>query len=242
VDNVLAIIPARGGSKGLPNKNIRPLAGHPLISYSIHAALQSSLINRVIVSTDSEDIAKAAKEYGAELPFLRPAQYAQDLSTDFEVFLHALTWLKENEGYVPDFVVQLRPTSPIRIVTEIDICIEKLKNSAADSLRIVTSSPCTPYKMWTIADGSDIMEPLLKLDGVKEPFNQPRQKLPRIYWQVGALDVIRASCITEKKSMSGDTILSHVIPNELSVDIDNLGDFMNAEEVIKATPGAVKFN
>ncbi len=111
---ILAIIPARGGSKGLKNKNILPLLGHPLIAYSIKASLDSKRINRVIVSTDSKEIAVVAKQYGAEVPFMRPAEIAQDMSTDMEMFLHALGWLKKNEDYVPDIIVHLRPTSPVR--------------------------------------------------------------------------------------------------------------------------------
>lgn len=229
---VLAIIPARGGSKGLKNKNILPLLGHPLIAYSIRAGLESKKINRVIVSTDSSEIASVAKQYGAEIPFLRPAAYAQDMSTDMEVFVHALDWLKTNEGYVPDILVQLRPTSPVRNVEEIDACIEKLLSSQADSLRIVTPAPCTPYKMWSVDEITGVMEPLLKLDAVKEPYNEPRQRLPKVYWQVGTLDVIRTSTITEKLSLSGDVILSHIIPNELSVDIDDISGFKKAEQVI----------
>ena len=111
---ILAIIPARGGSKSIPRKNIRPLAGHPLIAYSIAAGRQSRLVTRTIVSTDDEEIAAVARQYGAETPFLRPAEFAQDNTTDFPVFTHALGWLKEHEGYQPDIIVQLRPTSPIR--------------------------------------------------------------------------------------------------------------------------------
>ncbi len=111
---ILALIPARGGSKGIPRKNIRSFAGYPLIAWSIAAAKQSELVTRVIVSTDDEEIAAVARECGAETPFLRPAEFAQDNTTDLPVFEHALQWLEENEGYQPEIVVQLRPTSPIR--------------------------------------------------------------------------------------------------------------------------------
>ncbi len=112
--DILAIIPARGGSKGIPRKNIRNFVGYPLIAYSIAASLQSELVTRTIVSTDDEEIAAVAREYGAETPFLRPAVFAEDNTTDLPVFEHALNWLVENEDYHPDVVVQLRPTSPIR--------------------------------------------------------------------------------------------------------------------------------
>ena len=111
---VLAIIPARGGSKGIPRKNIRPFAGYPLIAYSIAAGLQAKTVTRVIVTTDDDEIAEVARSYGAETPFLRPAELAQDLTTDLPVFQHALNWLASHEDYHPDVIVHLRPTSPVR--------------------------------------------------------------------------------------------------------------------------------
>ena len=129
---VLAIIPARGGSKGIPRKNIRPFSGSPLIAWSIAAARQSQAVTRVIVSTDDEQIAAVAREWGAEAPFLRPAEFAQDQTTDLPVFQHALGWLVENESYHPDVVVQLRPTSPIRPAGYVD-----------DAVRILLEHPDT---------------------------------------------------------------------------------------------------
>ena len=238
---VIAIIPARGGSKGLPNKNILPLLGHPLIAYSIKAALDSKLITKVIVSTDSQAIADVALQYGAEVPFLRPAEFAQDLSTDLDVFLHALNWLKENQNYTPDFVVQLRPTSPIRKAELIDSCIQKLADSSAESLRIVTPSPITPYKMWRIEDENQPMIPLLSVEGTDEPYNEPRQRLPKTFWQIGTLDVIRPELILEKKSMTGKKIMPHIVGNEWAIDIDEMSSFVKAAEVI-VSDNFVKFN
>lgn len=240
MSEILAIIPARGGSKGLPDKNILPLANHPLIAYSVEAALQSKLINRVIVSTDSTKIAEIAHQYGAEIPFIRPSEFAQDMSTDLEVFAHALRWLKENENYEPDFVVQLRPTSPVRTVTIIDECINRLIHSDADSLRIVTESPITPYKMWSIPDVDGYMQPLLPTPGIDEPFNQPRQKLPKTYWQIGFLDVIRTKTIWNG-SMSGKKILPFIVPNDYAIDIDDIKSFIQAEQKIAENEQYVQF-
>lgn len=131
---VLALIPARGGSKGIPRKNLRDFAGAPLIAYSIAAALQAELVTRVIVSTDDSEIAEVARAWGAETPFVRPAQFAQDDSTDLPVFEHALQWLRENEGYQPEIVIQLRPTSPIRPVGLLD-----------DGFARVRISPIAPW-------------------------------------------------------------------------------------------------
>jgi len=239
---ILAIIPARGGSKGLPGKNLRHLLGHPLIAYSILAAKESKLVTRTIVSTDDEAIANVAKQYGAELPFMRPAEFAQDLSTDFEVFTHALDWLKTNENYIPDFVVQLRPTSPVRIAGMIDICIQKMiEDKDADSLRIITPSPITPYKMWVADEQGETMKPLMELPDVPEFYNQPRQKLPKVYWQIGALDVIKTSVITKQKLMSGKNILPHIVDPLYAVDIDDISSFDKAAEVI-SNNDCIKFN
>ena len=232
---ILAIIPARAGSKGLPGKNILPLNGHPLLAYSVAAGIQTPEITRVICSTDSEDIAKVARDYGAETPFLRPLQIAQDYSNDIEVFSHALEWLEANEGYVPDIVVQLRPTSPIRLVSDIQNAIHSLANdSSVDSVRAISEPLTTPYKMWTI-NKEEILHPLLSLQGNPEPYNSARQELPEIWAQTGTLEVIKTSSIKHKKSMTGDKILGLKIDSDAYVDIDTLNSFLLAELVLKNT-------
>ena len=241
MSEILAIIPARGGSKGLPDKNILPLLNHPLITYSIKAALDAKKITRVIVSTDSEKIADISLKYGAEVPFVRPAEFAQDWSTDLEVFKHSLTWLKQYENYVPDLVVQLRPTSPFRKIELIDECIDRLIMSDADSLRIITQAPISPYKMWTLSEENPYMKPLLTVEGLKEAYNEPRQRLPKVYWQIGTLDVIRTCIITENNSMSGNKILPYLVEPVFAVDIDDLQSFKKAEEVI-LNNNCVKFD
>jgi N-acylneuraminate cytidylyltransferase len=237
----LAIVPARGGSKGLVNKNILPLLGHPLISYSIKAALESKLINRVIVSTDSNIIAENSLKYGAEVPFMRPNELAQDGSLDIDVFIHALTWLKDNEGYSPDFVVQLRPTSTVRKVDMIDDSIQKFIISNFDSLRVVTQSPISPFKMWKIDSDNQSLMPLLTVENIKEPYNAPRQSLPKTYWQIGTLDVIRPEIILGKKSMTGSRILPVIVSSDFAVDIDDMESFVIASKIIKSS-NYVQFN
>ena len=229
---ILAIIPARGGSKGLPGKNIRPLLDHPLISYSILAAKKSPSITRIIVSTDDEEIASIAKAYGAEVPVLRPSQYAADLSTDFEVINHMIEWLKHNDNYQPDLVAFLRPTSPIRSIHHIEKSINKIIFSDCDSLRIVTDAPLTPYKMWTINNFDSNMIPLINDFNIDEPFNQPRQKLPKKYWQIGYLDLIKLKTIIKKNSVSGNRILPFYVDIDYAIDIDTLEDFQMAEKSI----------
>ena len=228
---VLAIIPARGGSKSIPRKNIELFLGYPLIAYSIAAAKQSKLVSRVIVSTDDEEIASIAREFGAETPFIRPAELAQDETLDLPVFTHALEWLDKNESYQPDLLVQLRPTSPLRPPALIDQAIEAmLAHPEADSVRGVVSAGQNPHKMWRLnEDGS--MQALLSVDGVKEAYNAPRQALPSIYWQTGHIDVIRRSTIQEKDSMSGNHIWPIHIDAAYAVDIDTLSDLGRAEAI-----------
>ena len=227
---VLAIIPARGGSKGLPGKNVRPLAGHPLAAYSIAAAKQSDLVDRIICSTDSPEIADIAEKYGAEVPFLRPAELAQDDSPDIDAFQHLIEKLQNDEGYRPDIIVQLRPTSPIRLPGQVDQGIQLLiDNPSTDSVRGVTLTPATPYKMWRI--GNEVLTPLLTIPGVPEPFNMPRQSLPEVWWQTGTLDIMRTSVI-ESGSMTGSEIRPFIVEPEHAIDIDHIESFARAERVI----------
>jgi YrbI family 3-deoxy-D-manno-octulosonate 8-phosphate phosphatase len=230
---VLAIIPARGGSKGIPHKNIRDFAGYPLIAYSIAAGLQSELVTRTIVSTDDEAIAAAARECGAETPFLRPAEFAQDATLDLPVFEHALAWLAEHEDYHPDVVVQLRPTSPIRPVGLVDAAVRLLlEHPEADSVRGVVPAGQNPHKMWRVStDGR--MQPLLQVEGVAEPYNAPRQSLPPVFWQTGHIDAIRPETILQKGSMSGDVILSLPVDPRCAVDIDTLSDWRRGEWLVR---------
>lgn len=230
---VLAIIPARGGSKGIPRKNIRDFAGYPLIAWSIVAGLKSELVTRVIVSTDDEEIAAVARAWGAETPFLRPAEFAQDKTTDLPVFEHALKWLAENENYHPDVVVQLRPTSPIRPVGLVDDAVRiLLQNTDADSVRGVVPAGQNPHKMWRLPSGENgPMQNLLAVDGIEEPYNAPRQILPDVYWQTGHIDAIRPAAILNG-SMSGKTIYPLLIDPDFTVDIDNLRDWARYEWLV----------
>jgi len=230
---VLAIIPARGGSKGIPHKNIRLFAGHPLIAYSIMAARQAETVTRVIVSTDDPQIAEAAREYGAEVPFMRPDELAQDSTLDLPVFQHALAWLIANEAYAPEVVVHLRPTSPVRPVGLVDEAVRLLlTNPEADSVRGVVPAGQNPHKMWRIDLKSGQMRNLLDVPGLAEPYNAPRQALPPVFWQTGHIDAIRPATILEKESMSGEVILPVKIDPRYTVDIDGPSDWQRAEWLV----------
>jgi YrbI family 3-deoxy-D-manno-octulosonate 8-phosphate phosphatase len=230
---ILALIPARGGSKGIPRKNIRKFAGYPLIVWSIAAAKQASCLTRVVVSTDDEEIATVAREYGAEAPFLRPLELAQDTTTDLPVFEHALVWLEENENYKPDIVIQLRPTSPIRPKDCVDKAVNiLLDHTDADCVRGVVPAGQNPYKMWHFTGEDQPLKPLLEVEGITEPYNAPRQLLPSVYWQTGHIDVIRVSTIKHKKSLTGDVIYPLIIDPRYTIDIDNLSDWAKYEALV----------
>lgn len=229
-DAVLAIVPARGGSKGLPGKNVRTLAGHPLIAWSIAAAQAAPSVGRVICSTDDAEIAEVARCYGADLPFTRPSEFATDSATDLDVFNHALEWLDAHEGYHPELVVQLRPTTPFRDPAWIDAAVAVMRSDPAITcVRSVAPAPHTPYKMWRCTDeSSNRLSPLLELPGCPESFNMPRQALPQVLWHTGQLDVIRADTIRDG-SMTGKVIHALNVPADRAVDIDTLNDFRLAE-------------
>jgi N-acylneuraminate cytidylyltransferase len=230
---VLAIIPARGGSKGVPGKNIRPLAGKPLIRHTVDEAKKVSLIDRIVVTTDSHEIADAVGEPSL-VPFMRPTELAGDATPDLPVFQHALNWLAENEGYVADIVVHLRPTSPLRKAASIERGIQALiDDPAADAVRGVVEPNQNPYKMWRIGDDG-ALTPLLDA-GIPEAYNQPRQSLPKVYWQNAAVDVVRATTILAG-SMTGRRILPLVMDEIESVDIDTYHDFMVAEALLAERP------
>lgn len=229
---VMALIPARGGSKSVPRKNLLPVAGRPLIAYSILHAQACPSITRVVVSTDDDEIAAVAKELGAEVPFKRPAEAATDTATDLQVFGHALSWLRANEGYSPELVVHLRPTGPVREVALIEQAISlMLANPEADALRSVGTAEQTPYKMWRI-EGS-FLRPLIELPGYREAHSMPRQKLPAAYWQNGYVDIVRPRTVLELDSMVGSVVLPFVVEGKIH-ELDYLDQIPALERAVEA--------
>lgn len=226
----MAIIPARGGSKGFPGKNKAILKHAPLLAWSIAAGLEANCVSKVIVSTDSEELAQLGRIWGAEVPFLRPNEISNDQATDVMFLQHALQHFLMKEDWHPEYVVLLRPTSPLRPKGIVDTCFTKLMaHSDADSLRIVTEAPQTPYKIWW--QTNDFLYPILSPpDGIPEPYNAPRQSLPKAYWQIGTLDIIKSEVIISKHSASGSRILGHYLPPDYAVDIDQPGDLVIAQQ------------
>jgi CMP-N-acetylneuraminic acid synthetase len=224
--SVVAIIPARGGSKGIPRKNVVDVGGRPLIAYSIDHAKASRHVDRVIVSTDDEQIAAVARAYGAEVPFRRPDELAGDTVLDLPVFEHALRWLEEHEGDRPDIIVHLRPTAPLRPAGQIDAMIELLQShDDADSVRSVSRPGPHPWRMFTIAEDG-FLRPLVTEHA--QPYLLRRQELPEVYWYNAVTDVTRRRTIFEKHSMTGDRILPYVIESRYVVDIDEPEDLVIA--------------
>lgn len=223
--DILAVIPARSGSKSVVDKNIRPIGGIPMLAHSVRHALESKYITRTIVSTDSEKYAEIAREHGAEVPFIRPAEYSTDTALDIDVFYHALTFLRDNEGYVPELVVQLRPTYPVRRISDIDNIIKKmLDDPSIDSTRCIAPAVEIPHKMWFLEGDDGIITPVL--NEPYECYNMPRQELRKAYYQNACIDVIRSRVILEDKSMSGKKIAGYIMDENF--DIDTEEDFARA--------------
>jgi CMP-N-acetylneuraminic acid synthetase len=229
---VLAIIPARGGSKSIPRKNLRFLDGFPLVAYSIVAARQSRLVTRILLTTDDPEIRAVGRDWGAEAPFLRPASLAADQSPDLPVFVHALRWLEAEERYRPHVVVHLRPTSPFRPAGLVDQAIAALvRDPEADSVRSVCAPQQNPYKMWR--PEGPYLRPILGADIGPEPFNAPRQTLPQVYWQTGQVDAIRPETILVAGSMTGPRIRGLAVESASAMDLDTLEQWAVAEILLR---------
>ncbi|MCC7202807.1 MAG: acylneuraminate cytidylyltransferase family protein [Nitrospirae bacterium] len=228
--DILAFIPARAGSKRVANKNLRTLGGKPLIAHTIGAAAKSGHINRIVVTTDSEEIASVARQYGADVPFLRPVEISQSDSTEMQFFEHALDWFLENENYEPDLIVLLYPTSPFRRTETIDRAIEEmLRHPEADSLRSVRLCAEHPYKMWVTEEG--YLTPFVK---GKDPniHTFSYQLLPTVYIQNASIYITKPATIRNKKSPTGDLIVPFIMDEMESVDINTPLDFRMAEVII----------
>jgi len=216
----IAVIPARGGSKGVPHKNIRLIKGFPLIAYSIAACKLSKTVQRVIVSTDDETIAQIAKKFGAEVPFLRPKKYASDISGDIEFINHLIDWLTENEGSVPELLLHIRPTTPLReakIIDEAMLCLDKDKE--ATSLRSAHKAPESPFK-WFLKDEKGYFQSLItKIENDK--LNEARQQFPMAYIPDGYIDILKTEHILETGLLHGDKIIAFESPMCIEVDTED---------------------
>ncbi len=232
----MALIPARGGSKGVPKKNIRTLKDYPLIAYSIAAARLSECIDRVVVSTDSEEIASVAKFYGAEVPFLRPANLADDLSGDVGFVSHAIQWFNENESELPEYIVHIRPTTPLREAAVIDDAIQKMKEARqATSLRSGHLASESPYK-WFQRNEEGYFESIRK--GLSnEDANDGRQKFPDVYIPDGYVDIIKTEFVINHGILHGKNMLGYQSP--VCVEVDTEDDFNLLEYQIERSGSVI---
>ena len=218
MSKIVALIPARSGSKGVPGKNIKPLAGFPLIAYSIKAALKSKLIDRVIVSTDSEEYANIAREYGAEVPFIRPDEISTDAATDRGFLIHAMDWFEENEGSAPEYWVHLRPTTPLRDVEVVDNAVDEImQDKSATSLRSGHKAPESPLK-WLVKDNRYFKG---LVNG--EDYNLPKEAFKQVYIPDGFVDIVKSSFVMNNNEIHGDKMIGFESP--VCTEVDSIEEF-----------------
>jgi CMP-N,N'-diacetyllegionaminic acid synthase len=233
---VVGIVPARGGSKGVVGKNVRPLGGYPLIAWAIAAAKLTPEIDRVVVSTDAEHIAELARKYDGEVPFMRPAELAGDKSPDRDFVIHALDWFKTNEGNEPDFLVHLRPTTPLRDPKSVGEAIRMIgADPSATALRSGHALAESPHKMLQVVDG--FFTGFFPDDPRPEYYNLPRQNFPVAYQPDGYVDVLRTSFVRAGESLHGTRMLAYVTP--FTVEVDRPEDFELLEYRLSREANAV---
>lgn len=223
----LAIIPARGGSKGLPRKNIKELNGKPLIAYSIEAAINSKIFDKIIVSTDDKEIAEVALKYGAEVPFVRPRELATDTADSMDVLFHTINFLKKN-GEEYDYIMKLQPTSPLRTEKEILEATKLLFEKKAES--IVSISECEHHPLWTNTLDSDKR----LFNFIKEDIkHKNRQELPNYYQINGLIFLSEINNLLKTRDWYGEKSYAYICDNKKAIDIDNIIDFKLAEILLK---------
>ena len=224
---ILGLITARGGSKGIPKKNVRLLAGKPLIAWTIEAALLSRHLSRVIVSTDDLEIAEISRQWGAKVPFMRPAELAQDDSPHVPVVTHAFHWLESHEKAQFDYALVLQPTSPLRSSGDIDNAIQLALEKDADSVISVCEAPSHPYQTKRVVD-----DKLQNFISIPEGY-LPRQELPPAYAVNGAIYLVGRDVIVNNHTFYTDRTYAYVMPPERSLDIDTPWDLYLAELILR---------
>jgi CMP-N,N'-diacetyllegionaminic acid synthase len=233
---VVGIIPARGGSKGVPKKNIKEIGGFPMIAYSVIAGQLVENMERCIVSTDSQEIADIAKNYGADIPFLRPSEFATDSSNDIEFIKHAIDWFEKNEGYIPEYWVLLRPTTPLREPKIIKNAIDEIiRHPEATSLISIHEFAETPGKMFGMQDG--FLHGLCPMDPRPEYFTLPRQEFAPTYFGNGYVDIIKSSTVIDHNSCFGSRIFGFETPDTGEIDIPE--DFKRVEFYLNQTDNSI---
>jgi CMP-N,N'-diacetyllegionaminic acid synthase len=225
---VLCLITARGGSKSIPRKNIKPFAGKPLIAWSIETAIKSGVVDRTVVTTDDKEIADVSAHYGAEIPFMRPDELALDTTGSLPVLQHAVKWLKDNENYYPDYVLLLEPTSPARQAFHIREAIGIAETTKCDSVIALGAVPGHHNFHWQIELQGD---KAVLVDGAPWPkVIRRRQDLPPTYFRNGAFYLFRPDLLfAEEPSLYGSDVRGYVVDEKYSVDIDTPKDWDESE-------------
>jgi len=235
--DILGLIPARGGSKSIPHKNIVTLLGRPLLAYTCEAALASSCLSRVIISTDDPRIAKVAGDYGVEAPFMRPREFSQDNTSSLSVIQHAISWLEEKEGFSPDAVMLLQPTSPLRRVEHINGAVEVMDRTEADTVVSVVEVPhrYTPESLMS-ADDQERLVPFQP-----GPMVLRRQDKPHLYARNGpAVLVVQRSTLIERDTLYGPNTQPYLMSEIDSFDVDDMSDLLIIEALMKRSQSALK--
>ncbi len=227
-EKVLGVIPARENSKGIPRKNLYPLNGKPLIAYTIEAAIKSKLLTRLIISTDSEEIAKVAEQYGGEVPFIRPRELASDTASSVDVVKHALEELEKAEGAEYDYAILLQPTTPLRLPEDIDRALQKLISSQCDTvITMVDVGAYHPARMYRIENDRLVS---IMVESIEM---RRRQELPPIYIRSGDIYACKRNIIFNRNTMLGNDCRPLVIPSNRAINIDTLEDLLFAEYLLK---------
>ena len=225
---ILGVIPARGGSKGLPRKNVLPLLGEPLIGWTIRAVKESRCIDRIVISTDDKEIAAVCENLGVPVPFLRPKELAEDDAPMVDVALHVLEYLKSREDYSPDYVALFQPTSPLRTASDINRAVELLfSNNRADSVISIVEASEKPYWMRTLSQ-----EGFIKYFIEHEYKDLRRQDLPPVYIVNGAIYIGRTTTLLKNRTFSPEKTVGYLMPKSRSADIDDINDFKIAEMIL----------
>lgn len=234
---ILGIIPARGGSKGLPRKNILPLLGKPLIAWTIEQSIKSKYLDRVIVSTDDDEIADISQKYGAEIPFMRPKELAEDISTSFDVIVHTIGFLK-NSGDRFNYIALLEPTSPLREVEDIDKCIELLVDaSLAKAIVSVTKLESSHPEFAVVIDSNTGC--IRKMNGSADFRVLRRQELQDVFFFEGTIYLSDVDTLLSRKTFYHESTLAYIVPRWKSLEIDELQDFICADALLKAKIGGL---
>ena len=225
---ILGIIPARGGSKAIPRKNLAVLANKPLLAWTVEVAIQSDSLDRVVISTDDPEIAEVGKKLGAEVPFLRPREFATDRATSMDVILHAIRWFDENESYRPDHVLLLQPTSPLRTVTDIRKSIKLLLAKRADSVVSVCEAHQHPLWMKGINEEGKLVDLY-----PQSPTPTRRQDLPPVFALNGAIYLALRTFLLSERTFISERTYAYVMPENRSLDVDNPWDLHLADLILR---------